>query len=135
MIKISFIVSFFVFTFGFSQTNSDKVIGTFWTPQKDGKIQIYKRKDLYYGKIFEGKNPRKDTLNPDKSLRNRPVIGLEFMYNFKFEDDIYEDGKIYDPESGKTYSCKMWLEGDNLKIRGFLGISLLGRTEFFERIK
>lgn len=115
---------------------ADKIIGLYYTPQKDGKIEIYKRTDnKYYGKFTWGNRLRKDANNPDKALRNRDLLGLEFLTGFAYSNNYYTDGKIYDPDSGKTYSCKMWLEGNNLKVRGFIGVSLFGRTELFERIQ
>jgi uncharacterized protein (DUF2147 family) len=51
------------------------------------------------------------------------------------ENGLYDGGTIYDPKSGKTYSCKMTLKGDKLDIRGFVGLSLLGRTETWTRVK
>lgn len=115
----------------------DQIVGTYWSPKKDGKIEIYKKGNKYFGKIKEGKNPqRKDFKNPDASLRERLVVGLEFLTDFVFNgDNSWTDGKIYDPESGKTYSCNMSLDDkNNLKVRGYIGVSLLGRTEVFERI-
>ena len=57
--------------------------------------------------------------NPDESLRTRPEWGLELLKDFVYdEDNVYDDGTIYDPKNGKTYSCKMTLEGNTLKIRG-----------------
>lgn len=133
--KLSFILilaSFFAFAI-----KPDDVIGKFNTPEKDGVIEIYKRGNKYFGKILSGKEVRKDTKNPDPKLRNRDLLGLEFMLNFVFDgSDVWENGTIYDPNSGTTYKCKMWLtETNNLKVRGFVGFSLLGRTEEFERIK
>jgi uncharacterized protein (DUF2147 family) len=117
-------------------TKGDAIIGTYLTPKKDGKIQIYKRAGKYFGKVITGDRPNElDTKNPEASLRTRKLIGLEILTNFEFDgDDTWEDGKIYDPNEGKTYSCKMTLEGKNLKVRGFIGISLLGRNEIFTRI-
>jgi uncharacterized protein (DUF2147 family) len=117
-----------------SQT-ADKIIGKYWSPKKDGKVEIYKVADKYFGKIIWGKTQLKDTKNPKPELRTREVIGMVFLTNFKYNNEQYQDGEIYDPLTGKTYSCKMWLENQNLKVRGFIGISLLGRTEIFERIK
>ncbi len=114
---------------------ADKIIGKYWSPKKDGKIEIYKTGEEYFGKIIWGNKPSKDTKNPKPELRTRDVIGIVFLRNFKFNNEQYQDGEIYDPLSGKTYSCKMWLENQNLKVRGFIGFSVLGRTEIFERIK
>jgi len=67
-------------------------------------------------------------------LRNRPIIGLKILSGFEKEgDNKYVDGTIYDPKNGKTYSCKMTYKGKTLDIRGYIGISLLGRTTVWER--
>lgn len=118
-----------------TNTNADKILGQYWSPKKDGKIEIYKTGRKYFGKFIWGKNPRKDTENPDEKLRSRELIGLTFLYNFSFNNNYYVDGKIYDPESGKTFKCKMWLDNGNLKARGFVGLSMLGRTETFVKIQ
>ncbi len=77
-----------------------------------------------------------DMNNPDQALQTRPELGLELLKDFTFDgDDVYEDGTIYDPKSGKTYSCKMTINGNSLKIRGYVGISLFGRTEVWTRVK
>lgn len=114
---------------------ADKINGLYWSPHKDAKIEIYKKGDKYYGKSVWVANPRKDSENPVKALQSRDVQGIELLTDFTFVKDIYKGGKIYDPESGKTYDCKMTLAGNTLKVRGFIGFSLLGRTEIFERIK
>lgn len=132
LILLLFSISYFAFAI-----KPDDVIGKFNTPEKDGIIEIYKRGNKYFGKIVDGKDPRKDIKNPNPKLRNVDVIGMEFMSNFVFDGvDTWDNGTIYDPNSGTTYKCKMWLtETNDLKIRGFVGFSLLGRTEEFERIK
>ena len=121
-------------TTSFAQ-NADNITGLYWSPHKDAKIEIYKKGDKYFGKSVWVAHARKDTENPDRALQSREVQGIELLTNFTYDKDTYKGGKIYDPESGKTYSCKMNLEGNSLKVRGYIGISLLGRTEIFERIK
>ena len=113
---------------------ADKIIGVYWSPKKDAKIEIYKKGDRYFGKSIWTENKTKDLKNPDPSLRKREILGTELFTNFIYKDGTYEDGKIYDPESGKTYDCKMSFNGKNLKVRGYVGISLFSRTEIFERI-
>lgn len=115
-------------------TEADKILGAFWSPKKDAKIEIYKKGTFYYGKSIWVANARKDTKNPNTTLQKREVLGIELLTNFKFIDGEYSNGLIYDPESGKTYTCKMKLNGNHLKVRGYIGISLFGRTEIFERI-
>lgn len=124
-----------------AQTKADDVVGVWLTAGKEpAKIQVYKSGDKYYGKIiwlkYPEKNgkPRTDIKNPDKNKQTRSVIGLVILQHFKFDDDEWTDGDIYDPESGKTYSCTLSLKEKNiLKVRGYIGISLLGRTEIWNR--
>ena len=113
----------------------NEIIGLYWAPKKDAKIEIYSKGQQYFGKFVWLATPRKDLKNPTKALQNRGVLGLELLTGFSYSQGIYNGGEIYDPETGKTYSCKMNLEGNKLKVRGYIGISLFGRTEYFERIK
>lgn len=116
-----------------ANAQTDRVIGIYFTPNKDGKVSIYKAGNKYYGKLIWGVKNITDAKNPNPVLRNRKLVGSDFMTGFKYDDGEYVDGKIYDPGSGKTYDCKMWLEGNKLKVRGFMGISTFGRTETFTR--
>lgn len=118
-----------------AQSVADNVLGRYWSPKKDGIIEIYKQNGKYYGKIIWGNDPKKDVNNPDPNLRNRDVVGMTFITDLIFEDGLYTNGEIYDPQSGKKYDCEMWLVNGNLKIRGYLGIRLLGQTETFEKVR
>ncbi|MFM2359556.1 MAG: hypothetical protein RLY16_1549 [Bacteroidota bacterium] len=134
-----FITLIFALIFSFNATAQDQIIGTWWTPAKDGKIEMYKSGNKYYGKILSGKSNRKDVNNPNPALRNRDLAGLVILYEFEYDADDQEwvNGKIYDPNSGKTYSCKIWLieNGQFMKVKGFIGFSMLGRSETFERVR
>jgi len=123
---------------------NDPIIGKWQNPSAEGRVEIYKKGDQYFGKLYWMKAPndakgipKKDAKNPDKKLQSRELQGVELLTNFtKKSGGTYEGGQIYDPKSGKTYSCKMSLKGeDKLDIRGFLGLSILGRTETWTRIK
>ena len=83
----------------------------------------------------EGKE-KTDIHNPDPAKRDRPILGLVFMSGFIKKSDVrWENGTIYDPKSGNTYSCFMQLDGpDKIKVRGFIGISLIGRTDIWTRV-
>ena len=127
-----------------SQIKADDIIGIWLTGGKEpAKIQIYKVGEKFYGKIIWLKNPtengkqRVDGNNPDKAKQSNPIIGLLMLTGFKFDgDDEWKGGDIYDPESGKTYSSYMYLKDkDTLKVRGYVGISLFGRTETWARTK
>jgi len=116
-------------------TGAEAVLGLFWSPKKDAKVEIYQKGDRYFGKfIWTQTEGKKDDKNPDPALRSRLIKGSVFLRDFRYENGKYVGGSIYDPKSGKTYQSSMWLEGSNLKVRGFVGISALGRTELFERI-
>lgn len=121
-----------------AQTKANSIVGKYMVPSKDGAIQISESNGKYYGKIILNKEASKlDLNNPDAEKQKRKVLGLNILNNFTFDgDDTWENGTIYDPKNGKTYSCKITqnLNGD-LNIRGFVGISLLGRSELFTKIK
>ncbi len=75
-----------------------------------------------------------DGNNPDKSLRTRPICNLQIGSGFKLQDATHaEDGKIYDPENGKTYKGSMSAEGDTLNLRGYIGFKAFGRSETWTR--
>lgn len=126
----------------FSQV-SDDIIGYWLTEDGRGQIQIYKKDNKYYGKIIwtlENKD-KTDVNNPDPTLRNRKIIGLEILKDFKFnvEKKIWDGGTIYDPESGNTYSCYIWFENSDknkLYLKGYiLGMKMLGRKTIWTREK
>lgn len=127
----------------FSQNKTDDLIGIWLTPgDNSAKIEIFKTAEKYYGKIVWMKNPtingkpKLDIKNLDKNKQHIPRLGLLIMKEFKFDgDDEWKGGNIYDPESGKTYSGYTYLKDKNtLKLRGYIGISLLGRTETWTRV-
>jgi uncharacterized protein (DUF2147 family) len=92
---------------------------------------------IWSNKMYEadGVTSKKDLKNAEEKLRNRNLKDLLLLTEFIFEDGAWTDGKIYDPKSGKTYSSTMKLEGNTLNIRGYVGISLLGRTTVWTRVK
>ena len=114
--------------------------GIWFNEEKTSKIQIYKQGDRYYGKIIwvkevQPNQPKTDVNNPDEKLRAKPLMGLIILTNFKQSNDkVWEDGKIYDPRNGKTYSCKITKVSDQeLAIRGYIGTPMLGRTSKFTK--
>jgi len=81
--------------------------------------------------------PDIDEKNPDPALRDRPLIGLSLFAGFEYDGDgRWKGGTIYDPNSGKTYRCIVTIvDSDTLKVRGYVGVPLLGRTEIWTRKK
>lgn len=138
------ITSAFFSSDSIAQYSGDEIIGIWETPGDDNaRIEIFKNANKYYGKIISLKRKDEngkvltDKNNPDKSLQNRPIIGAEILKGFIFnKEDMWEDGEIYDPKNGNTYSCQLSLENkNNLKVRGYIGFSLIGRTEYWKRVK
>ncbi len=130
------IASFLLFLLAASPSTLN---GNWLTPQKD-VVQVYACGDsqLCARVVTIGRKdvPRVDVNNPDNSLRKRDLCGLTIGTGFAPSGDASaKDGKIYDPESGKTYSAQMQTAGDELKLRGYIGVSLLGRTETWQRMK
>ncbi|RYD80171.1 MAG: DUF2147 domain-containing protein [Sphingobacteriales bacterium] len=122
--------------------SKDAIVGKWLNPSGEGQIEIYKKGDKYYGKLawlkepnLNGK-PKTDSKNPTANLQSRPLLNLEILKDFVYDDGKWTDGTIYDPKSGKTYSCNISLKGnDMMTVRGYIGISLLGRSETFRRVK
>jgi uncharacterized protein (DUF2147 family) len=128
---------------------SDDILGTWLNQKQDAKIDVFKCGNAYCGKIVWLKNPiypagsnegtpgtpKVDHKNPDAALKTRPLMGLQIMQGFQFSgDNQWKNGKIYDPDSGKTYSAKATLAShEQLNLRGFIGVSLIGRTEKWTR--
>lgn len=146
MKRLSFIALFIatLYTLSFGQNAvADKILGTWLSETKEGKIEIYRVGNKYYGKLVwsknmyaaDGKTSNKDLNNEDKKLRNRDLKNLVLLNNLVFDEDEYNGGTIYDPKNGSTYKCYMTLNGDKLNIRGYIGISLIGRTSVWTRVK
>lgn len=125
------------------QTKTNDIVGIWLTSGKNpAKIQIYQHGDKYYGKIIslanpldENGKPKLDIKNPDEKLRSTPVINLVILKDFVFDGkDEWGSGHIYDPAGGKTYSSFIKLKDWNtMKVRGYIGLSLIGRTETWTR--
>ena len=122
-----------------------QVNGVWWTPEKNAKIKMYTAQNgKTYGKIVWLEEPidpetgkeKTDDENPDPELRDRTIMGMVLFKAFEYDgDNKWINGEVYDAESGKTYSCQMTLKSENkLEVRGYIGITLFGRTETFERV-
>ncbi|MEJ5961085.1 DUF2147 domain-containing protein [Pedobacter immunditicola] len=143
MKRFSILLLLITFSFMAYSQNKDAILGRWVNATGEAHIDIHKKGDKYFGKIVWLKNPRDekgkektDYKNPDRALTSRPILGLEILRNFKYEEGKWKGGKIYDPKTGKTYSCTITSKGTNLiDIRGYIGISLIGRSETWKRIK
>lgn len=86
----------------------------------------------------DGSGPKLDVFNPDPSQRDTPILGLRILSGVGPQRDArgrWSGGSIYDPNKGQTYRCYHELQRDGrLKVRGFIGFSLLGRTTLWSRV-
>jgi uncharacterized protein (DUF2147 family) len=121
----------------------DDIIGTWLNQEATGKIQLYKENGRYFGKLVWLREPndkvtglpRTDKENPDEKLKSTPLVGMVNMKNFTFDgSEEWSGGTIYDPKNGKTYKCYIRFENPTkLKIRGYMGVSLLGRNTYWTK--
>lgn len=148
VIRRSILVSLLLiipFSLLFSQNKKSDILGTWLNQDEDAQVEMFERNGKIYGKLVWLKNPidddtgkaKLDKKNPDDELKKKPLMGLEILKGFTFDGkDEWEGGEIYDPNNGKTYSCYMvFAEKDKLKIRGYIGVSLLGRTTYWTKVK
>lgn len=121
----------------------DALTGKWYTPGKESIVEIYKENGAYSGRIMWAAEPFDrygkpimDTQNPDLNLRGRRVVGMTFMWGFFYEAGRWASGKVYNARDGKTYDAYIQLAGpDELHLRGFIGISLIGKTSVWERVR
>ncbi len=128
-----------------AKAQSDRIVGYWLTDEGQSQIEIYKVDgNKYNGRIVWLEEPleddgthKVDKENPDRSLRNRRLQGLEILAGFTYNSSKqeWEGGRIYDPENGRTYDAFMRLDGHNtLKLRGYvMGMRWLGRTTDWTR--
>jgi uncharacterized protein (DUF2147 family) len=123
------------------RTESDGILGEWTTAEGKAKVLITRCDGLYCGRIVWLKDPLKngspvaDSKNTDPKLRDTPVLGITILRGFQYDGDgEYDGGKVYDPESGDTYSGKLQLvDAKTLELRGYVLIPLFGRTETWTR--
>ncbi len=123
------------------EIEADAIVGEWYTDGEESVVEIYKSGEKYYGKIVWLVEPKRtdgkdkvDSENPDESKRGRNIVGMDILKDFESGGkNKWSNGSVYDPNNGKTYSCNIKLKGDKLKVRGFVGVSFLGRTVVWTR--
>ncbi|HEX8961235.1 MAG TPA: DUF2147 domain-containing protein [Geobacteraceae bacterium] len=140
-------MAFFSSATAYGATPGD-LLGQWQTAGDSSEVEIFKCGDKICGKVVWLKNPtyisskdgpigtpKIDRKNPDPTLRNRPIIGLQVIQGLTpAGENRWDKGACYDPESGNTYKCKFHLiSPERLEVRGFIGLSLFGRTYILTR--
>lgn len=107
------------------------------TGEVDSVVEIYKKDGKAFAKIVEIKDPeRQKAVCTECKGKNkgRPIMGLEILTGLQKDGDEWSGGKILDPRNGKVYKCYIELvEPNKLKLRGYIGFSLLGKTKYWKR--
>lgn len=112
------------------------------TGEEKSIVRIWIEDGVLFGKIDslfikEGEDPHPICDECKGENKDKPVLGMVIVWNMEQGKEYWQGGKILDPENGKVYGCKLKVieEGKKLEMRGFLGISLLGRTQYWIRVE
>jgi uncharacterized protein (DUF2147 family) len=135
-----FFLSFFLL-FTSKVTSQNQIIGKWLSGDKQGITEIYKHNGKYYGKIAWLKTPKDvnghpmtDINNPDPALKKRILMGMVVLKDMEYNNGEWVNGTIYDPQTGKTYTCKMSLANNNtLKVKGYW--TIFSETRMWSRVK
>ena len=105
------------------------------TKEKKAVIEIYQTDNLYFAKIVKSFKGEKNALcETCKGInKNKPIIGLVVIENIKKDGNKFNGGTVLDPDNGETYKCNLKLINNKLEVRGYLGFSLFGRTQYWVR--
>ncbi len=108
------------------------------THQAKSIVNIYAKGGKYYGRVTrlfrkKGEDPNPLCAKCKGSRKDQPIQGMEVIWGLSQKGEEYSGGSILDPKNGKVYSCKLWLEGGQLKVRGYLGVFY--RTQTWHRVK
>lgn len=143
MQKVFLLIFFALTTYQSSaQIKPDQILGNWTNENQHIKLEIFKSDNHYHGKMVggndvydnDGSTLKKDSKNPNKTLKEQNLLDLEILSNFVFKDGEWINGKYYDFKSGKNYSCNMRMSGKYLLIRSYIGFSLFGRTTQWKRL-
>lgn len=127
--NLVFLASFFYIT-AQSQSIYDR-----WNTGRGGIVEIYDCDDQLCGKLVASENPeRKNVNSPDPAKRDETLIGTNILRGFsQTGGNVWKKGRVYNPENGKTYNAKLTLKGQELKVRGYKGVTLFGKTVTWTR--
>jgi len=133
-------IVFLISQFGFSQS----ILGKWKTiddlsGKEKGVVEIFERSGVFYAKIveiFETEHKSKKCALCMGEDKDKPFLGLIIIKDLRKDGEEYNGGKVVDPKIGKYYKCYVKLEEkDKLKVRGYIGVPLLGRTQYWYRLK
>ncbi|MCF0205920.1 MAG: DUF2147 domain-containing protein [Bacteroidales bacterium] len=148
MKKLVFIISLMMsFSVSNAQNKAEKICGVYLVVEQNevSKVKISRKSDgTFSGQVIWAKNPnfedgtpKTDINNPDPSKRNTPTSKIVLLYDFKYDEGDDEwSGDIYNPVDGKTYKAYAKFESEkNLKLRGYVGLPIFGRTVYWQKLE
>jgi len=125
-------------------TNAQTIFGQ-WenrdedTGNVDSVIEVYEKEGKAYAKIIEITDPAKKNNVCDKcegTNKDKPILGMDILSGLSKDGNEWSGGEILDPKKGSVYNCFIELKGkDKLKVRGYMGVALFGRTVYWHRKK
>ena len=142
LLILSFIFLLFVASSAMAQTS---IFGK-WktiddeTGEAKSVVEIYEKNGKAFGKVIKIYNPDKqdavcDECDEDDPRKGQKILGMEILKNMKKDGDEWTGGHILDPNNGSVYKCTLWIEDGNLHVRGYIGFSLLGRTQVWKPLQ
>lgn len=134
----------FASTFAIAQ-NADAIVGVWEPGNGKARVKIDNIEGKFYGRIVWLKEPndpntgkpKTDANNSDESMKNVPLRGYRMLKDFEYKGKgIWEEGTIYDPETGNTYTSIITMKDENtIDIRGFVGVKTFGRSDTWRKLK
>ncbi|MEJ8598722.1 DUF2147 domain-containing protein [Riemerella anatipestifer] len=107
------------------------------TGQAKSIVEIFKKSDgKYYGKVIQllikPADPNCSLCKDDR--KGKPVLGMEVIRGIKKDGNTFDGGTITNPKNGKVYKCSIERDGNKLNVRGYIGISIAGRTQVWHKV-
>jgi uncharacterized protein (DUF2147 family) len=144
MMRFAYILLFALLAATPVSARSPTPVGVWRDASERVLVRVYPCGDRLCGKLvwFKWPNddqglPLVDLNNPDPALQMRPLLGLTILHGLRrTEDDMWEDGEIYDPNSGENYRARMWIQDDGtLRVRTYELFPLFGETHIWTRVR
>ena len=118
----------------FPESEAREEVFGLWVSPKGTVFSIAEHEGRLQAEVIGMRKPRLDKKNPTPELRARPVLGLQVLSDYQFKRGAWR-GRIYDPGSGHTFKSHIKRDDEgNLRVRGYVGLSLFGKTEVFEAV-
>jgi len=144
-IKFNHSIAFLLITCFLCFNANAQILGIWKTIDDDGEtikshVEIFEQDGKYYGKVVKLFREPQEEQNPKcieckDAKKDQPILGMQILSDLVKKDDFWQGGQIMDPENGKYYKCYLELmEPDKLKVKGYIGFSLIGRSQYWYRV-